>query len=1299
MFSVLSPIPFGHSVVGAETFTVCPSGCGFTSIQDAIDEVVDGDVVEVGAGTYEENLSIPVNGYPTGLTIVGVDPGVVLQSVLSDPVVLVQSGNFLTFENLTLEQTNADRVVENYGNLTLSTVAVTGGSVLGVHGAGIYNEGTLNIDADSEVAGNDARAFSPGSLDQSNEQASGTTAHSTALFQGFTPTGNTLKRVELEFRAGGSYGGSTETIRIYPVVGGVPDLSSPLGEAQRTITTTELSSGQSGWLNFDFVPAVRLDPGSSYAIEWLGGGVSWYFNNSTYGPPGNPYPGGVSWNAALVPTPDTDYHFRTYEGTFVSDANGGGIYNNAGTVTINDSTVTGNTAYDGGGVHNFHGTVNITSSDVTFNEAWNEGGGLVESTLTTTNLNNATVSGNTAHRGGGIYVDFGTLNADLSTITGNTAAVHGGGIYVDNGGVVFQNGSITFNTAASGRGGGVYNNYGSSLELTNASVDDNAASDEGGGIITPGYTEITGGTVSNNTAGFEGGGVHVANFESIAELVVDGATFSGNTADRGGAIYSAGGTVDLSNATVGPNNVANYGGGGGIRNEEGSLNLSDTSVDGNQGYGSGGGIHTSGYDGGAEVTILGGSLSNNQAFTWECDGTCPGLGGGLANSAGPVRLDQVSVVGNTVDGFGGGVYNGSGGETLILGTRISENAAFESVSYADDGSGGGVFTYGELTIDSTAISSNASDVNGGGIAACDSDPMTITNSTISGNSALTGGGLSNDACGSGSLMDTQLNNVTITANTAYESGGGIDNTSAPLLVDNSIVAGNQIDDGLVTADDCAGAAASGGGFNLIGVAGCGIADGVDGNQVGSLATPLDPFLGVLADNGGSTETHALLTGSPAIDNGDPGDPIEGIPSTCESVDQRGISRPQGAACDIGAFELDEVIIPPFVEDLFFYAYGDNEGPTEPGVVDVGITEIPIEKITGTDSILGASPLSSIPLSSIPLSSIDLGASPLSSIPLSSIPLSSIPLSSIPLSSIPLSSIPLSSIGGWDAILDGTIYEDEPSQNVTLKQVLDLDPALLSGVDFGDVSIAGSPLSSISLPSLALGSATLDDLGEPGLCDDVPSGFNCTQNSTVLSLEVQGAPLSSIPLSSIPLNSIDLATTPLSSIPLSSIPLSSIPLSSIPLSSIPLSSIDLLGAPLSSIPLASIPLSSIPLSSIDIAGSPLSSIPLSSINVGGDFCTFMDDGSTDWCAFLGIGTSDTLGDLVAALGSASNTIADTPLSSIPLSSIDLSTMPLASIPLRPFPCRRSTWRTSLPRRSRRFRCPVSTSTATPPSVPS
>ena len=89
-------------------------------------------------------------------------------------------------------------------------------------------------------------------------------------------------------------------------------------------------------------------------------------------------------------------------------------------------------------------------------------------------------------------------------------------------------------------------------------------------------------------------------------------------------------------------------------------------------------------------------------------------------------------------------------------------------------------------------------------------------------------------------------------------------------------------------EDCWGNYTSDG-YNLVGEG-----TGCPTNGTGDIAAA-DPFLGPLANNGGETETHELLLGSPAIDAGDD--------NNCLATDQRGINRPQGAACDIGAYEL------------------------------------------------------------------------------------------------------------------------------------------------------------------------------------------------------------------------------------------------------------------------------------------------------------------------------------------------------------------------------------------------------------
>src|SRR6185369_3457824 len=93
--------------------------------------------------------------------------------------------------------------------------------------------------------------------------------------------------------------------------------------------------------------------------------------------------------------------------------------------------------------------------------------------------------------------------------------------------------------------------------------------------------------------------------------------------------------------------------------------------------------------------------------------------------------------------------------------------------------------------------------------------------------------------------------------------------------------------------DCAGSIISLGHNLLLDGTNCAFPSAA-GDRVGSSASPIDARLGRLQNNGGPTRSYALLPGSPAIDSGDP--------ASCAGSDQRGVARPQGAACDIGAYE-------------------------------------------------------------------------------------------------------------------------------------------------------------------------------------------------------------------------------------------------------------------------------------------------------------------------------------------------------------------------------------------------------------
>ncbi len=184
----------------------------------------------------------------------------------------------------------------------------------------------------------------------------------------------------------------------------------------------------------------------------------------------------------------------------------------------------------------------------------------------------------------------------------------------------------------------------------------------------------------------------------------------------------------------------------------------------------------------------------------------------------------------------------------------------------------------KLIIEDSLIYSNTSSSGAGIFIAGGS--VVLRNTTISGNIASRlGGGINNMG---GSLT---ANNVTITNNIDSDGGGGIHNEAGGrVTLENSILAGNSSG----WANDCGGTVGTLG-YNLI------------GDDTNCTFTPtigdwvnIDPKLGPLADNGGSTQTHMLLDNSPIINSGND--------LSCETTDQRSVSRPQGSHCDMGAFE-------------------------------------------------------------------------------------------------------------------------------------------------------------------------------------------------------------------------------------------------------------------------------------------------------------------------------------------------------------------------------------------------------------
>ncbi len=204
---------------------------------------------------------------------------------------------------------------------------------------------------------------------------------------------------------------------------------------------------------------------------------------------------------------------------------------------------------------------------------------------------------------------------------------------------------------------------------------------------------------------------------------------------------------------------------------------------------------------------------------------------------------------------------------------------------------GAVGNSGTLSITGCTFAQNGTEFDGGAIFNA-ATVSAIRNSTFSANTAARSGAIYNQG------LIVTITNATFALNSADFTGifGGIHNEAEAEIRElaSSIFALGDSGTGLDLSNDGVIGSASN---NLIGAGDrSGLTNGVNGNQVGSLAAPLDPLLGPLADNGGPTFTHALLAGSPAIDAGS-------NPAALAN-DQRGpgFSRVSGAQADVGAFE-------------------------------------------------------------------------------------------------------------------------------------------------------------------------------------------------------------------------------------------------------------------------------------------------------------------------------------------------------------------------------------------------------------
>ncbi|MCB9422719.1 MAG: hypothetical protein H6667_23165 [Ardenticatenaceae bacterium] len=373
--------------------------------------------------------------------------------------------------------------------------------------------------------------------------------------------------------------------------------------------------------------------------------------------------------------------------------------------------------------------------------------------------------------------------------------------------------------------------------------------------------------------------------DDFVAVTITNVTIQNGRSPDGGGISNPYGLLTLGDSVI-QNNDALCGEGGGLLNL-GTAVLQNVIITGNQAA-YGGGISNDELLLGTNITV-----THNSAVDNSCEGIT-GYGGGIDNS-GTVSLTAAFLGENTAVNDGGAVENAG---TFTITLSLLENNQSQtkgggldnvtnsqtvirqsSIRLNEADLGGGLNNEGAMQLIQSAVYSNTAvfsgSSGGGGLRNETGGSLLVTNSTISGNMAGEGGGLLNVGAKSTAVLhsSTFVNNFGV-------HYGGIYNINGAVTFANTIIAGQQ------NGVDCGGGLMTSANHNMDSDGSCLL------RGVGDFSRVSQPFLGPLQDNGGPTWTHALMIGSPAID----ASPV------CEPVDQRGVNRPTGTACDIGSYE-------------------------------------------------------------------------------------------------------------------------------------------------------------------------------------------------------------------------------------------------------------------------------------------------------------------------------------------------------------------------------------------------------------
>jgi hypothetical protein len=859
---------------------------------------------------------------------------------------------------------------ESGGTVSLSGGTITGNSA--ATGGGLFSQGTLSITG-TTFSGNSATANGGGLASESTTplqiQGSSFTGNTAGAGGGIYATGTlTVSGSILSKNSATGPGGGIASTGSLTVVnssltgntatgmGGGIDGQGTFAVNQSSMTGNKAASG--GGIADQGTGTITDSNLTGNSATTLGGGAVYNAGNltvtrSTFSTNAASSGGGF-YNSSLSVLGLTN---STVANNTAGSA-GAGIYNLAGLTAVNTTIAYNNvTAGTGGGLDAVSGSASLYNSIVALNTH-----GVLLGTLTPDDIlgSPATVAPGSAYNligtggsGGLINGNEGNLtgvaNPGLGTLANNggpmqTIALLSGSPAIDSGNMSIAGITVPTSDERGAQRGPAGLNAGSTVDVgayeasssyvVSATADTNAigtlrtalawanvssnanpanlvrpapntvefsisTTDPGYNSATQSWTvtlsggplSVAGTTVAESIVG-PGEGTMILSGNSATGVVavssgvtakITGLTIEdGLAANSGGGIDNAG-KLTVSNVLVTGNSASS---GGGIANEAtGVLTLSNVSLTNDTATTNGGGLANAG-----NLTLLHSAINSNSAS----------IGGGVYNT-GTMSLSQSTLSGNTASQSGGGFANASTGALTISYVTVSGNQASGAL-----GQGGAAVNNGTLTIANSTLNNNSAAAAGGGIENQSAGTISLTNATLAGNSAQSGGGLDNN--GTSFFVNSTVAYNSASAGTA---GGLYLEADGRATLYNTIVALNTLTTGISTsASDIVGFVSAASLSNMVGTGGSGgMINNVNGNIVGVSTKNLTATLGTLANNGGPTETIALLANSPAIDSGVAS--VLGV--TFPTTDERGAVRgPAGLRAggnpDIGAYEASSSFV-------------------------------------------------------------------------------------------------------------------------------------------------------------------------------------------------------------------------------------------------------------------------------------------------------------------------------------------------------------------------------------------------------